>query len=256
VIYFLLPAYNEETGLPLVLDAVSKLKFPDEDVHVLVVDDGSSDNTPFILTEWSGRIPMTIITHAVNEGLGRAMRSGLMYLGDVVKDNDAVVALDSDNTHDPSLAIRMRRKAVDNNLDIVIASRYHTEDEESGKEIGLAPHRKIMSRGASWLLSLAFHVKRASDYTCGFRLYSGSILKKAIGIYGDKLVEERNFVCMAEILVKLAHIGAKVGEAPLTLRYDLKSGASKLRVMRTIARYLRMIWRYKALGELRQYKGG
>lgn len=256
MIYFLLPAYNEETALPSVLDAISKLQFPDEDWHVVVVDDGSCDHTPLILTEWSSRIPMTIITHSANEGLGRAMRTGLKYLGDVVKENDAVVALDSDNTHDPSLAIRMRRKAADYNLDIVIASRYHTEDEESGEEIGLALHRKIMSRGASWLLALAFHVKGASDYTCGFRLYSGSILKKAIEILGDKLVEERNFVCMAEILIKLTHIGANVGEVPLTLRYDLKGGASKLRVMRTIARYFSLIWRYKALGELKQYKGG
>jgi dolichol-phosphate mannosyltransferase len=254
VIYFLLPAYNEETAIPLVLDAISKLIFPGEDRHVVVVDDGSSDHTPFILTEWSGKIPMTIITHSENEGLGRAMHTGLMYLGDVVSDTDAVVALDSDNTHDPSLAIRMRRKAADNSLDIVIASRYHTEDSQSGEEIGLSLQRKIMSRGASLLLNLAFHVKGASDYTCGFRLYSGPILKRAISVYGTNLVEEKNFVCMAEILVKMARIGARVGEVPMTLRYDLKGGASKLRVTRTIARYFSLIWRYKVLGELNKYK--
>jgi len=39
----------------------------------------------------------------------------------------------------------------------------------------------------------------------------------------------------------------------MTLRYDLKGGASKLRIMRTISRYLGLIWRYKALGELGRY---
>lgn len=253
MIYFLLPAYNEETGIPSVLQSISEVEFPHEQWKVVVVDDGSCDRTPEVLDEWSQKIPMTIITHSSNEGLGRAMRTGLKYLGEIVSEDDAVIAMDSDNTHPPALAVRMRRKALENDLDIVIASRYHTEEEESGEEIGLAFHRKILSRGASRLLDLAFHVEGASDYTCGFRLYSGRILKKGIEIYGDKLVEEKNFVCMAEILVKMAHIGAKVGEVPMTLRYDLKGGASKLRIMRTISRYLGLIWRYKALGELGRY---
>ena len=121
------------------------------------------------------------------------------------------------------------------------------------KEIGLALHRKILSKGASFLLDTTFHVTGAEDYTCGFRLYSGSILKKAREIYGDKLVEEPNFVCMAEIMVKLHHIGAKVGEVPLILRYDLKGGASKLKIIQTVLRYFRLIWRYKVLGELKKY---
>jgi len=254
VIYFLLPAYNEENDLPKVLEAISALKFPDEDWHVVVVDDGSSDSTPLILTDWSGKIPLTILTHSPNAGLGRAMRTGLDHLAAMVTDADAVVALDADNTQPPSLAVRMRAKQIADSIDIVIASRYCEEgDDDKGKEIGLALHRKILSRGASFLLETAFHVTGARDYTCGFRLYSGSIIRKAKNIYGDRLVEEPNFVCMAEILIKLHHIGAKVGEVPLTLRYDLKGGASKLRIVRTVLRYFRLIWRYKFAKELSKF---
>ncbi len=254
MIYFLLPAFNEETGLPPVLEAMSGLEFPDEDWQAVVVDDGSTDGTSKLLEDWSQRIPLSVITHDSNRGLGRAMRTGLGHLGKLISDHDAVVALDSDNTHDPALALRMRARQKAEELDIVIASRYCVEDDDRGEEIGLATHRRILSKGASILLESFFHVKGAQDYTCGFRLYSGRILRLAATAYGEQLVEEKNFVCMAEILIKLARIGARVGEVPLVLRYDLKGGASKLRVVRTILRYLHLIWRYKVLGELRKYR--
>jgi len=254
VIYFLLPAYNEESDLPKVLESISKLKFEVEDWRVVVIDDGSSDGTPALLKKWSDKVPLTVLTHSPNQGLGRAMRTGLSHLSEIVTDTDAVVALDADSTQPPELTVRMRRKQQRDNLDVVIASRYCDEgSDDKGKEVGLAFHRKVLSRGASFLLDLAFHVKGAKDYTCGFRLYSGSILKRAKRIYGDRFVEEKNFVCMAEILVKLYHIGAKVGEVPLTLRYDLKGGASKLRIMRTVLRYFILIWRYQFMDELKKF---
>ncbi|MCX6647155.1 MAG: glycosyltransferase family 2 protein [bacterium] len=254
MIYFLLPAYNEESALPLVLETISGLNFPGENWHVVAVDDGSSDGTPDILKKWAEKIPMTVLTHSPNMGLGRAMRTGLTHLTEIVKLDDAVVALDADNTQDPKLSLKMREKQLAKDLDIVIASRYHRDEHESGKEVGLAFHRKVLSRGVGIILDMAFRVKGAKDYSCGFRLYSGRILLRAKGIYGDRLVEEANFVCMAEILVKLDHIGAKIDEVSMVLRYDLKGSASKMKVIRTILRYFRMIWRYKVLGELRQYK--
>lgn len=255
MIYFLLPAYNEEVALPLVLKAISSLEFTDEKWLVVVVDDGSTDGTPEILRDWSDRIPLNVLIHSPNQGLGRAMRTGLEFLGGVLTDGDAVVALDSDNTHDPSLAVRMRREQKENELDIVIASRYFRGGgDDRGREIGLTYRRKILSRVASFLLGLVFHLRGARDYTCGFRLYSGRILRVGREVYGERLVEEPNFVCMAELLVKLARLGARIGEVPLTLRYDLKGGASKLRMPQTILRYLRLIWRYKVLGELRRFK--
>jgi dolichol-phosphate mannosyltransferase len=59
------------------------------------------------------------------------------------------------------------------------------------------------------------------------------------------MVEEGGFTCMAEILLKLGRGGAKVTEWPLILRYDLKEGASKMKIMRTISRYFAMAWRVR-----------
>ncbi len=254
MIYFLLPSYNEESALPLVLETISGLKFPGEDWHVVAVDDGSSDGTPGVLKEWVEKIPMTILTHSQNMGLGRAIRTGFEHLLEIIKTDDAVIALDADNTQDAKISLKMRVKQLANDLDVVIASRYHTGEDGSGKEVGLALHRKILSRGVSFILDWAFHVSGAKDYSCGYRLYSGRILHRAREVYGVKLVEEQNFVCMAEILLKLDNIGAKIGEVSLVLRYDLKGSPSKMKVVRTVLRYFRMIWRFKGLGELKKYK--
>jgi dolichol-phosphate mannosyltransferase len=59
-------------------------------------------------------------------------------------------------------------------------------------------------------------------------------------------VEESGFVCMLEILLKLRAIGATAAEIPYTLRYDLKAGASKLRIFRTLKRYLAVVNRYRS----------
>lgn len=248
-----MPAYNEEVSLPLLLQSISELSFPGDEWHVVVVDDGSSDSTPLVLRDWAARIPMTVLTHSPNQGLGAAMRTGLAHIAGVISEGDAVVAMDSDNTHPPSLAVRMREKQKAEDLDIVIASRYASENGESGQEVGLASYRKLLSRGAGLLLQWAFHIKGARDYTCGYRLYSSRIIRKAWSIYGTDLVEENSFVCMAEILIKLARIGARIGEVPLVLRYDLKGGASKMKVMRTVMRYLGLIWQYKVRGSLRRF---
>lgn len=255
MIYYLLPAYNEERSIADVLRAVTTVAFPGEEWRIVVVDDGSRDHTPQILDEWKKLAPVTVLAHETNQGLGAAMRTGLTHLGRIVSEDDAVVALDADNTQDPALAVRMRAKQKAEDLDIVIASRYcRSSDADKGEEIGLAFHRKVLSRGASSIMAAAFRIKGATDYSCGFRLYSGRILKRAGEIYGDNLVEEKDFVCMVEILVKLSHIGAKVGEVPLVLRYDLKSGPSKLKITRTVLRYFRLIWAYKVLGRLRRYR--
>jgi dolichol-phosphate mannosyltransferase len=186
-------------------------------------------------------MPVQILDHGVNKGLGQAMLTGLRHAAMLVNDEDVLVSMDADNTHEPLLIGAMLKKirAVDGvrAADVVIASRY----EKGGEEIGLSKIRSILSGGASSLLRIFFPIPGVKDYTCGYRAYRGDMLKRAYQVYGDRLVEERGFTCMAEILIKLRAIGARVAEVPLVLRYDLKSGMSKMKVVRTILRYFVLI---------------
>ena len=202
----------------------------------MVVDDGSTDATvPVCRTRWD-KMPLEVVCHGRNLGLGSAMLTGLRHCLSKCGAGDVVIALDADNTHSPSLMPEMVR-ALRAGSDVVIASRY----ADGGQEIGLAGTRKILSRGASTMLRVAFPIPGARDYTCGYRAYSSHILEQGFRAYSEGLIRETGFVCMAELLIKLGSIGARVSEVPLVLRYDLKTGASKMKVVRTISRYFRLV---------------
>lgn len=72
------------------------------------------------------------------------------------------------------------------------------------------------------------------DYSCGYRLYSPSIVQKVVHQFGDDIVTQTNFSCMVELLVNCYQVGAIMAEVPFLLRYDLKKGDSKMQFMKTI----------------------
>lgn len=235
--YILLPAYNEERDIATLLEriraALTELQI---NYQLLVVNDGSRDRTLEILRQMQLDLPMEILDHGVNQGLGQAMLTGLQRAIELVKDEDVVITMDADNTHDPYLIGAMRDRILQG-ADVVIASRY----EHGGQEVGLSHLRSFLSRGASTLLKFFFPIQGVKDFTCGYRAYRGAALKRAFAVYGDHFVEERGFTCMAEILIKMGAVAVRVAEVPLVLRYDLKFGPSKMKVMRTILRYFVLI---------------
>ncbi|MBI5374689.1 MAG: glycosyltransferase family 2 protein [Candidatus Schekmanbacteria bacterium] len=243
MIWIILPAYNEEESLPLLLNTI-KETFQDKDYHykVLVVNDGSTDKTLDVAHKYENNMPLEIFDHGKNMGLGKAILNGLKHALKKKENGDIIITLDADNTHPPSLFIPMINK-INEGFDIVIASRY----AKGGREVGLSPIRKVLSRTASIIIKSGFNVGAAKDCTCGFRAYKPSFLRKAFDIYGDNLVSESSFVCMSEILIKLSSLGASIDEVPLVLRYDMKKGSSKMKFIYTILRYINLILRKKSL---------
>ena len=235
--YVMLPAYNEERDIGQLLerirDALAGLQV---NYQLLVVNDGSRDRTLEILRSMQAHLPLEVLDHGVNKGLGQAMLTGLRRAAALMKDDDILFTMDADNTHEPALMGLMAERIAQGS-DLVIASRY----EQGGQEVGLSGLRSFLSRGASTLLKIFFPIRGAKDFTCGYRAYRGATLKRAYALYGDHLVDEHGFTCMAEILIKMGAISARVSEVPLVLRYDLKSSPSKMKVVRTILRYFVLI---------------
>lgn len=245
-LYVLLPSYNEEEALPFLLNSLYKLvKDRYDEYEVVVINDGSVDNTEGAALQWKDKMNIKIINHDKNKGLGEAVNTGLSYVNGVCNDDDSVVLMDADNTHNPELIPVMIDKS-EKGSDVVIASRY----EEGGSEIGLSFFRKLCSLCASLLLSFFYSIPGVKDYTCGYRLYRGRAVKKAFEVFGHNFIEEKGFTCMAEIIIKLHFIGCDIGEVPLMLRYDLKRGRSKMKVLQTIKRYFVLIHNSK---HYRQY---
>jgi dolichol-phosphate mannosyltransferase len=239
-----LPAYNEEAGLPLVLEsfrrAVGEAGY---EIRAVVVDDGSTDGTPEAIREWPERIPVESMRHASNRGLGETIRDALRLAARSAAPEDIIVTMDADNTHPPELILQMIPR-IQEGYDVVIASRYR----QGADVVGLSGFRHLMSFGARVLYQAFFPIRGVRDYTCGFRAYRAGVLQEAFQRYGDALVTERSFASMAEILLKVARTGARMCEVPMVLRYDLKGGASKMNVPRTVAKTLGLMLRLRFFG--------
>ena len=237
MIIFALPAYNEEKNiLQLIENIANTMQDANEDYHIIVVNDGSTDNTLDVLSKFNG--PLKIVNHESNKGLPLTIFDALYEAFLDSKPNDIIITMDADNTHDPMHSIQMLEK-IRQGFNIVVASRY----QKGGQEIGLSFKRHILSKGINTILKIFFPIKEIRDYTCGYRAYDYSLLKEAFETYGSSLVETQSFVCMSEILIKLRKFNIKGCEVPLILRYDRKIGNSKMDIRKTIFEYFSMIFK-------------
>jgi len=234
-----LPAYNEGAAIGAVLEALARtsrgLGAP---FQAVVVDDGSSDDTPAQARSRGGLLPVTLIVHGHNQGLGAAIRDGLLTAVDLASDGDVVVTMDADDTHAPA-AIAAMIEMIDRGDDVVIASRYRAGSESTG----VPPGRRLLSFGASLLLRGLFPTPGVRDFTCGYRAYRASALRRAVALYRKDFITQDGFQCMVDILLKLRRMDLRFGEVPLVLRYDRKPGKSKMKVGRTIWRTLALVVR-------------
>lgn len=239
--YVVLPVYNEEGRIGSLLrrldEAMDDAAIP---YQVILVDDGSRDGTRQIVQDHAATMPIQMMRHEVNQGLGATIRDGLIAASKAASDRDVIITMDSDDTHAPGLILRMVRM-ISEGHDVVIASRYR----EGSRTVGVPFFRLIMSTGASWLFRAVFPIQGVRDYTCGYRAYRAQVLKDAIARYGDQFFDQDGFQCMVDILLKLRKLPLIFGEVPLILRYDLKRGQSKMRMMKTSMNTLRLLWRRK-----------
>ncbi|WET81006.1 glycosyltransferase [Amycolatopsis sp. QT-25] len=235
--HVVLPAFNEETALPVLLERLAEAALTEE-LTVWVVDDGSSDRSAAVAEAGFGGLDVRVVRHAVNLGLGRAVQTGLRAALEKAQDDDIVVVMDADDTHDPGL-IRRLREEIAGGADVAICSRF----VPGGDDRTAPPVRRLLSRGAAGLFRHALAVEGVRDFTSGYRAYRATLLARASAHWGERLIEEQGFACMVELLLKLRHCSPVIAEVPLALRYDRKQGPSKLKLRRTLGQYLKLLVR-------------
>jgi len=243
VIFVVLPAYNEAEALPRLLCRIastSRTHFGDA-LRVVLADDGSTDGTPELARQVAAAedLCLEVVSHAVNQGLGAAIKTGLTTaLARSNDHDDVIVTMDADDTHLPGLIPRMVQMIEEGN-DLVIASRF----QPGARMLGIPRYRQLLSTGLSWLFRVVYPIPGARDYSCGYRAYRAGLLREAFERFGDTLFVERGFACMVDILIKLHLVGAIVNEVPMILRYDRKPGATKMPVKKTIVQTFRLLGR-------------
>lgn len=241
MIIFIIPAYNEEKNIGTLLSKMKeKMKQSSVPYRIIIVNDGSKDLTLNKIGSFKDSMPITVISHLTNLGVGQVFRSGFSEALKIAGEEDVIITKEADNTSDLAILETMVSR-INDGFDVVLASCFAKE----GKVVNTTIFRKMLSFGCNTLLKFFFSVPEVNTYSSFYRAYRASSLKKAFSIYGEGLIEEKGFVCMAEMLIKFNRIKLKITEIPMVLKCDLRKDKSKMNRAKTIYGYLRMISREK-----------
>ncbi len=169
------------------------------------------------------------------------MIDGFEYLAATAADEDVIISLDCDDTHEPKFAVPAIDKLKEG-YDVVVLSRFG----KGGGQEGLSAFKTLMSMGAGIVLKIFFPVRGLREYSCNYRVYRASIIRKAVRHFGRNFIRlpHLGFVAAPETLFKLRMMGARITEVPFVLRYDQKPTPSKNNSLRTIRGYLELIRLY------------
>jgi dolichol-phosphate mannosyltransferase len=244
--FIVLPCFNEEQNIkPLVysLDEVLRPKIP---YKIIAVNDGSCDRTSEVLKDLSADYSIEILEHKVNMGLGAALKTGLLAAANEAFDDDFVVTMDSDNTHDPKHVLDMLVAA--RRASVVVGSRY----VKGGMQLNVPLHRVILSRAINLLVGKLCRLP-VRDATSGFRCFRADLLKRLRDNFRNSIIESEGFASSLELLLKAVRSGGVVAEVPILLDYGKKGSRSKMRLFSTIFRYVVLLLRYRQMNELKRF---
>lgn len=192
-----IPAYNEAATIGSVVHSVSS--FVDD---VVVVDDGSSDATG----EIAHKAGATVISHTKNQGKGLSIQRIFEFTrgGNYSK----LVLLDGDWQHDPKEIPILLRAQEEQNKDILVGSRYLTEDQT-----GTPTYRRLGQKFLDVLTGTG-NGENVTDSQSGFRVFNREAIESLN-------LTKRGFGIESEILQLASDNDLEVGEAPISVRYDV-----------------------------------
>ncbi|RDZ35265.1 MULTISPECIES: glycosyltransferase family 2 protein [Haloferax] len=212
-----IPAYNEEVGIGSTVLAAQQYA---EDV--VVVDDGSTDNTVPIARAAGA----TVIVHKENQGKGGAVQTLLDHAQQV--ECDAFVILDGDGQHHPSDIPQVVTPVVEGKSDLVIGSRYLEPKE--GDETPL--YRRFGQRVLD-ILTVGSSGQNLTDTQSGFRAFSPIAIEKLS-------VKTSGMGVESEMIGDAVDKGLAIEEIPINVRYEGIDGQtySPLRHGLTVATFI------------------
>lgn len=199
------PALNEEQA---VAGVVSEIRAAGANLDVLVVDDGSADETSVV----ARRAGAAVCTLPFTLGVGGAMRTGYRYA--MTHGYDAVVQIDGDGQHDPSFIPLLLDGLCD--ADVVIGARFAGVDSYEVR----GPRRWAMAILALVLTRVAD--SRLSDVTSGYR----AVNRRGMQVFAEHYPAEY-LGDTVESLVIAVRTGCRVRQIPVSMRRRTTGRASQ-----------------------------
>jgi dolichol-phosphate hexosyltransferase len=218
----LIPCYNEESGVGLVIDEipVESLRIHGFKTNIVVIDNNSKDKTAEVAALRGANV---IKEPAI--GKGNALITGLKY---VCNDSDYVVIIDGDNTYKPKEILRLIEPLEAGFCEVIAGSRIGGKTIHGSLEYS---HRVI-----NWMFAFFvrhFYDANITDALTGFIALKSETVKTII-----PNLQSTNFTIEMEMITKLRKLGFGIYSVPIT--YDRRMGKSKLHSYEDGLRILRM----------------
>jgi len=213
-ILIIIPAYNEEENILKTYNSI--INYKEKKYDVIVINDGSKDNTEKILCE--NKIPHIRLIQ--NLGIGGAMQTGYKYA--LENGYDIAVQFDGDGQHDINYVKNIVKPIIDQNANMVIGSRFINKDKDNFKST-LA--RRIGILMISLVIKLKTN-KKIFDTTSGFRAVDKKIIEYFANNYPLEYPEP---ISTVDVLLQ----GLKVNEVPVKM-LERTGGVSSITSWKTI----------------------
>lgn len=204
-----IPAYNEEALIEKTIDSV-----PEFIDHIIVINDGSTDQTQTVLDRITkSNRKIIIITNNPNEGLGSSMVKG--FKKGLKTDADLFCVIAGDAQCDTSYISRLADELISNNLDYVKANRFFHLDALAA----MPTYRRVGNIIITILTKFSTGYYSVSDTQNGYAIFTRQILEKiSLSLIGKRYDYENT------LLTALSIAGAKVRDYPVPAIYgDEKS---------------------------------
>lgn len=198
-LYIVIPAYNEGPRIRKLLEKIIFLGY----TNIVVVNDASSDNTRSVIEDLEHTI---ILDHIVNLGPGGATQTGIEY--SLKKNAKYILTIDADFQHDPEDIDKLYQKIKNDNLEIVIGSRFLKENE--------IPKSRLAFNYIGNFISFLLTGKYISDSQSGMKIFSGDFANKIA-------LETRGFEFCMEIIKTARTKNARIAEIPISVEYSLET---------------------------------
>ena len=194
-----LPAFNEAEKIEQVINSLPRELSNVGKIEILVVDDGSIDDTVLI----AHRVNAKVISHHKNRGLGIAFQNAVKYALD--NDADILVSIDADGQFDPNDIPALISPLLSNKYHMVTGNRFY-----SGRPKNMPKSKYWGNKQVSKIVSLVSGVK-FTDVSCGFRAYSREALYN-LNLFGV-------YSYTHEAILNLVYKGLTIAEHPIEVKY-------------------------------------
>jgi dolichol-phosphate mannosyltransferase len=198
-----IPVHNERRHVTQVLDEVRKYAG-----DILVVDDGSTDDTPLLLAHQ----PVEVIRHARNRGYGQALIDAFRYAQCQCCCYDWLITMDCDEQHEPASLPVFLDLAARGGADVVSGSRYMGPADQGGAAGAPPADRREINRVITQQVNGRLGLK-LTDAFCGFKAFRVAALRRLE-------LNEPGYAFPLQFWVQAAARGLRIVETPVRLIYN------------------------------------